>query len=280
MLEKLPLISEAVGYLEFYSFDGHKIPMPDNSIDRVVIMDAFHHIPNQAEILLEFKRVLRPGGFAIMSEPGPNHSKSAQAQSEMQKYRVLESDLIIEEIERIGKKSGFISTEVGISCPVPSFETIDKFNNCLIGVDDRYLAVLTKNYLENHRLVRLRTFGKEERDSRHRQGLSCLIEGKLSDTHLSLAIKNTGSNSWLPSGDTPGCVNLGIHKLKPDSSIDMLGCQRITLSSAFVKPGEMVNLALPLKEIITNGLVAFDLVAEQVTWFSWNGDKTLKIELP
>ena len=271
MLKKLPLIGDYVGTVEFQIFDGHKIQSPENSIDRIVIMDAFHHISNQEHILSEFKRVLRPGGFVVMSEPGPNHSRTDQAQSEMKKYRVLERDVVIEEIEDMSKRVGFAAIEVGIYCPIPTFETTENFSKYLFGGDDKYLALLQKNYLENHRLVRIRTEGKEIRDSRHREGLKCGMKGRASENKIVLEILNNGSNVWLPSGDSPGSVNLGIHQLNPDGTVKSLGIQRINLSREPVHPGEKVKLEILVSDLNQTESIALDLVAEQIAWFSWNG---------
>ena len=35
----------------FIVYDGHTLPAPDASIDRIVLYDAFHHIPNQRQLL-------------------------------------------------------------------------------------------------------------------------------------------------------------------------------------------------------------------------------------
>ena len=54
----------------FLTYDGHTFPLGDATCDRVVVYDAFHHVPNQREILAEMHRVLRPDGVVAMSEPG------------------------------------------------------------------------------------------------------------------------------------------------------------------------------------------------------------------
>ena len=55
----------------FLPYDGHRLPLDDGSCDRVVLYDAFHHIPNQRELLAEMHRILVPDGVVAMSEPGP-----------------------------------------------------------------------------------------------------------------------------------------------------------------------------------------------------------------
>lgn len=50
----------------FLPFDGIRLNLPDHSMDRVVVNDAFHHIPNVGDVLKEFYRVLKPGGLVSM----------------------------------------------------------------------------------------------------------------------------------------------------------------------------------------------------------------------
>jgi glycosyltransferase involved in cell wall biosynthesis/SAM-dependent methyltransferase len=91
----------------FLHFDGERIDLPDASVDRISCWDAFHHVPNQAQVLKEMGRILKPGGIAGFSEPGPDHSKTPQAQYEMRTNRVIENDIDVREILTIAKEAGF-----------------------------------------------------------------------------------------------------------------------------------------------------------------------------
>jgi SAM-dependent methyltransferase len=52
----------------FYAGDAHNMPFPDNSFDLVVGRSILHHL--QLDIALrEILRVLRPGGYAVFTEP-------------------------------------------------------------------------------------------------------------------------------------------------------------------------------------------------------------------
>lgn len=50
-------------------YDGHKIPLEDSSIDSILSTQSFEHIPNPREILTEFHRVLKRGGYIVFSMP-------------------------------------------------------------------------------------------------------------------------------------------------------------------------------------------------------------------
>ena len=43
--------------------DAEKLPLPGHSFDIIICNDSFHHYPNPATALAEFKRVLNPGGM-------------------------------------------------------------------------------------------------------------------------------------------------------------------------------------------------------------------------
>ncbi len=49
--------------------DAEHLPFPANSFDAVLMVDALHHVNNQAETAAELWRVLRPGGRIVIEEP-------------------------------------------------------------------------------------------------------------------------------------------------------------------------------------------------------------------
>jgi 2-polyprenyl-3-methyl-5-hydroxy-6-metoxy-1,4-benzoquinol methylase len=106
---------------EFSVFDGYRMDLDDKSVDRVLCFDALHHVANTRDVLSEMGRVLRPGGLAGFSEPGPNHSKDAQSQHEMRRYGVPERDLVLEEVWAWGRQAGFDDLKVGVFAPSPQW---------------------------------------------------------------------------------------------------------------------------------------------------------------
>ena len=102
-----PLIGPTVFAPVFLPFDGHRIELDDESVDRIVCFDALHHVPNVDEVMGELGRVLREGGIAGFSEPGRDHSRSAQAQYEMRDHRVLENDIDLRAIFAAARDAGF-----------------------------------------------------------------------------------------------------------------------------------------------------------------------------
>lgn len=46
-----------------------KVPFPDNSFDRIIMIDALHHVCDHQETADELWRVLKPGGRIVIEEP-------------------------------------------------------------------------------------------------------------------------------------------------------------------------------------------------------------------
>lgn len=53
----------------FVCADATSLPFPDASFDAVTMFDVLEHIPRDDEAALEALRVLRPGGFVVVSSP-------------------------------------------------------------------------------------------------------------------------------------------------------------------------------------------------------------------
>ncbi len=52
---------------------AERLPFPAQAFDRVIIVDALHHMRGQKQALQEAWRVLAPGGRLILEEPNPAH---------------------------------------------------------------------------------------------------------------------------------------------------------------------------------------------------------------
>ncbi|MFN8243099.1 MAG: class I SAM-dependent methyltransferase [Ferruginibacter sp.] len=50
-------------------YDGKHIPAPDNSFDSVLTTEVFEHIFNLPHVLQELNRVLKPGGYMLVTCP-------------------------------------------------------------------------------------------------------------------------------------------------------------------------------------------------------------------
>jgi SAM-dependent methyltransferase len=55
--------------LSFEQADCCSLPFPDGSFDCVVSFETLEHLENQSELVEEFRRVLTPAGFLVISSP-------------------------------------------------------------------------------------------------------------------------------------------------------------------------------------------------------------------
>lgn len=55
--------------LWFQTASAHSLPFADDTFDVILCTSAFHHFPDPAHTLGEFRRVLRPGGTALIADP-------------------------------------------------------------------------------------------------------------------------------------------------------------------------------------------------------------------
>lgn len=51
---------------------GESLPIANNSVDKIILIDAFHHMKNQGQVITEMKRVLKTGGKIIIEEFNPS----------------------------------------------------------------------------------------------------------------------------------------------------------------------------------------------------------------
>src|SRR6266404_3645653 len=194
---------------KFLLFDGQSIDLPDHSVDRISCWEAFHHVPNPAQVISEMGRVLKAGGIAGFSEPGPDHSKSPQAQEEMRTNRVIENDINVREIWSEAQRAGFTEIKLALVNPNTFLLSLDEFEAYLAGEDlsEGYISE-TREQMQ-HRRVFFLFKGESEAppDSRARGGLLADLQVKPASNRiragkllrLKVIAKNTGTAVWLPA---------------------------------------------------------------------------------
>lgn len=263
----------------FLPFDGYRIDLDDASVDRVACNDAFHHVGNPEQVLAEFARVLVPGGICVMVEPGPNHSRGPQAQAEMRHFRVIERDIVVGEIAAQARAGGFESVDVGVFAGLPRFVDVDSFPSAT-GPESTVPGDITREFLENRRLLRLRKAGAAVIDSRDRTALAGRLEVTVTDGRVHAQIHNTGRARWLQGDEIAGQVNLGAHLYGPSGQLVEFDFLRLRLQTGkeSIPPGASVEVAAELAPLPPGDhTLEFDLVSEEVAWFADNGNATVTI---
>ena len=272
----------------FLPYDGHRIPLPDSHVDKIVLYDAFHHIPNQEEILKEMARVLKTGGVVMMSEPAPGHSHTAASRQEMDTWDVLENDIDVEELEPRVLACGFSRmTVVPVNLPTSVEVPVSGLRDFLGGRELRhYWGLLNTAFRSSTYSVLYK--GEYRPTTRNPDNPRARIEisGDLArvpagtPARLDACLTNTGDTRWLcgtpqQRGTTQLAANL--YRVDSDAAVDAKWSR--TLLPREVAPGEEISLQVVLPVIETPGeyRVVFDVIAEQVCAFAECGSPTAEV---
>ena len=292
LYKRQPLIGDQPAP-RFLQFDGHRLDLPDESVDRISCWDAFHHVSNPEQVIKEMARVLKQGGIAGFSEPGPEHSKSPQSQYEMRTNRVVENDINVHEIWDQAQKAGFTDIKLAIFNPNRFMLPMEEFDSYLNGesAGERYLEE-TREQMKYRRVFFLfKGESSGPADSRRREGLTAQLQvevetnriaaGKL--LHLKAVVTNNGANVWLPTTSRVGAVRFGVHLFDEKGILIDLDYFRQDLTPGEgreILPGEVVEITADVPMPSTGRYVLqFDLVSEAVCWFEHNGSPTVRFEV-
>jgi ubiquinone/menaquinone biosynthesis C-methylase UbiE len=289
LFSEFPVIGNLVSEPSFLHFDGHKISLPSESVDRIVCHDGFHHVPNQHEVISELARVLKPGGIVSFSEPGRFHSQSPQSQYEMKNYRVLENDIVLTEIFAIAREHGFTDLKVRVLNDMEV--SLDDYE-CL--TSDRRNPSLEESILGNIRQVMVNKTifflhkGTLVPDSRSHIGLSCSISttshefsvGAGEDLYIPLKVCNNGRAKWLNKNiNQVGIVNIGTHLYDESNNLVKLDFSRHALDSG-IEPGQTFEQDIRVQfSDVGKFTISVDLVSEGICWFENVGAKPLHLRV-
>ena len=276
----------------FLAYDGRRLPLDDASCDRIVINDAFHHIPNQRDLLAEMHRVLRSDGVVAMSEPGYGHGATAQSVAEAESG-VLENELVLENLAALAEDVGFREVTVIASSPLVRHEIPARELGAFMGGKGfaRYWKAVCAS-LEQHHYIVLHK-GPAEPTTRRPSRLIARIDLKRDDEALSLTagsrseinlrITNIGDTRWL-AGEHAGSgwtrVGAHLHRAGPPRETVDFDWLRLDLPHD-VGPGEQVVISakLPPLQVPGDYVLMFDLVVEELTWFADRGSSPAQVVL-
>jgi SAM-dependent methyltransferase len=276
----------------FLVFDGHRLDLPDESVDRIVCLHAFHHVPNQEQVIREFARVLKPAGIAGFHEPGPEHSKSPLSQQEMRHFTVIENDIHMDAIWRMAQAAGFGDLRLAVWNGNATLVSLKEYDGFLrSGARHTGYEDSTRDFARGCRLFFLHKRGERPMpDSRQPFGLKAELAVALTSRAVvvgtpiraSVRVKNVGTTLWLPSDAEAGPVRLG-------AWLEGGGQRHLELprhhlprrDGRGVRPGEEVAFDIELPAITEPGRYRFefDMVSEFVCWFGANGSPTVTGEV-
>ena len=272
----------------FLPYDGQTLPIGDASVDRIVLYDAFHHIPNQGRLLREMRRVLRPDGIVAMSEPGRGHSTSPPSVAETASTGVLEQELVLEDIAEQAIAAGFTAARVIADTQTPLAEIEVRQLRAFMG--GRGFARYWRNLcaeLDGHHYILLFAGDPRPTTVRPKRLLAAIsatpsaITMRTGDPgRLTVDLYNAGDTRWLHRPDAPGWTRLGVHLHRAGRERRLVDGDwlRVPLPHD-VPPESRLRMELVLPAIAEPGdyLLVFDLVVEGVAWFAERGSLTLDV---
>jgi SAM-dependent methyltransferase len=289
---RLPPVGEKPAPV-FLPFDGERLELPDESVDRIMCLDAFHHVPNPAAVLKELSRVLVNGGIAGFAEPGPYHSRSAQSQCEMKTFKVIENDVNIQDIWRDAQHAGFTEMKLAVFNVPPVHLKLDEFEAFLSDDGDvsRRCTQMVRDFLQNERNFFLYKGETNKPDSRYREGLTAKIA--VAPAHLTVkegepisvraTITNNSSSVWLPRSSGMGAVHLGCHLYDRNGNILRHSHHWEPLTpddGREIVPDETIEVAAIIPTPAAGEyLLEFDMVSNDVCWFALNGSQQPHVSL-
>ena len=276
---------------EFRTYDGHHIPLPDGHVDKILVYDAFHHVPNQAEILCEMARVLKEGGVVAMCEPGAGHGRSELSKLEEDEWGVLENDIFVEELERLALDCGFTRlTVVPINLPSSTEIPAHRLRDFLLGKQLRqYWSHWSKsfqdvNYILMYKGDYLPTTRNPQTPWARIEPVPDRVEVRSGQrSRLNIRLTNTGDTRWLTDiRNQPGWTRLGAHLHTHEHGTPALDFDWFRSELPHdIFPGEGVTLHVELPAIDTPGeyRAVFDVVAEQVLWFAHRNSPVAEVPI-
>jgi hypothetical protein len=291
LYRRQPLVGERPAP-RFLPFDGRRLDLPDGSIDRVLCLDAFHHVPNQAEVLAELARVLVEGGVAGFSEPGPEHSKSPRSQYEMRTYRVIENDVDIEEIWQSARAAGFTDLRLTVFSTSGFQLSLPEFQEFLAGDEPAArFSEVSREFMRDRRTFFLHKGEMTDSSTQYRSGLRASLGVEPGDltvaegepARLTVTVSNVGSSTWLPASLGIGGVYLGMNLYDEAGEIvqHSYHWERLTPGEGrYLPPGETVTVVTEMPAPPPGRyVVELDMVSDGITWFGLNGSQTARVSL-
>jgi SAM-dependent methyltransferase len=97
--------------------DALRLPIQDNSVDIVTMLDVLEHLSDDARALSEVSRVLRPGGALVLSVPAYQHLWSAHDEA-LHHFRRYEKVQLARVLRRGGFRVWRLSFAMSLMPPI------------------------------------------------------------------------------------------------------------------------------------------------------------------
>lgn len=105
--------------------DAHALPVEDHGVDRVRVDRVLHQVANPAAVLAEIRRVLKPGGVAVVAQPDwetlavdPGDVATNRLLNRFVRTDILRHATIGRQVPRLAQQVGFDVRSVATTAPV------------------------------------------------------------------------------------------------------------------------------------------------------------------
>ena len=263
---------------------AQQLPFADGSFDGILAMNVLHHVEDLQGTVSEFHRVLRPGGRAVLSEPGLDHLTMPHTKRAMQEFGENDRAFDVVEFLRLARERGFQDAMLSATLHPPlrviRLEEIELYLN---GQPPRPWLTpegVIRELRHHHPFAMLVKVGARPKTSRHPGRLEAQLEVEGVPAALrageafapTVHVVNTGDTTWLAKPSSlGGYVTAGCKLLTSEGRliVDTLGR---TCLPRDVQPGERVDVAMtvPVPDTLARGayLFEFDMVDELICWFA------------
>jgi ubiquinone/menaquinone biosynthesis C-methylase UbiE len=272
------------GAATFMVYAGQRLPLGNASVDRVMCFDSFHHVKDQGATLAEFARVLRPGGRVVMLEPGPHHSETAKSQDEMTRYKVIENDIVMQTITRLGGAAGLEKPQMLLQLQAPIQMHVDEFVDWSNSSPTHSASAAAVVSQLHRQMTDTQCFfmckpGGAGVDSRHVHALGAALtlasaqaagQGAGAMMELTFVVANTGEAAWIVEPGRVGQVSLGCQRIDRNGGVLVVDFMRFPFGrSEPISPGDTRTLSVLVPALSPQeGGYRFELVSEFVAWFA------------
>jgi ubiquinone/menaquinone biosynthesis C-methylase UbiE len=274
--------------IELLTYDSHRIPLENESVDRVMCFSALHHVANKIEILQEIYRVMKPDAIFGLADAGIDQDTIPQSVFERETWGVLEDNLQLEELQEIGQAAGFsdmyltLASEPHFWFPFRGYGRVGEQRDALFDSARKF-----------SRHFEVFFFTKGDPLTPTSATPDCLLAqldidqgevGLVGDTlskPLVVRATNTGNSIWLAdTGGKDGQVNLGMHLFTAAGELMNLDYFRMPLQGD-VHPGQSVEFEVRCLDNPGPGnyLLEVDLVDEGLCWFKQWGTEARRAKM-
>lgn len=267
---------------------AQQLPFRDETFDGIVAMNVLHHVEDLEAVVMEFRRVLRPGGRVVASEPGLDHLTMAHTKRAMEQLGENDRAFDVMEFLRLARKHGFEDAMLNATLHPPlrviRLEEIDLY---LTGEVPRPWLTpqgVLRELQHHHPYAMLVNAGARPKTSRHPGRLEAQleVEGVPATVQAgqvvtpTVRVTNAGDTIWLSRPSTlGGYVTAGCKVLTPEGRLLADSVGRTCLPRD-VQPGDRVEvpMTLPVPDTLPPGsyVLEFDMVNELICWFADAGN--------